>query len=95
MTEGIFSDMAAPSQGQFDENAPENISPLVAWLGSRESREISGRVFEVKGGMIGISDGWRDGPSVDKGARWEPDEVGAAVTGLLAKAQTAQKVYGS
>ncbi|MEE2674329.1 MAG: SDR family oxidoreductase [Myxococcota bacterium] len=95
MTEAIFSDMAAPEDGGFDENAPENISPLVVWLGSGESRDVSGRVFEVKGGMIGVSDGWRDGPTVDKGARWKPDEVGAAVSDILAKAQSPQKVYGS
>ncbi len=95
MTEAIFTDMAAPPEGQFDENAPENISPLVVWLGSSESREVSGRVFEVKGGMIGVSDGWRDGPTVDKGARWEPDEVGAAVADVLAKAPAPQKVYGT
>jgi NAD(P)-dependent dehydrogenase (short-subunit alcohol dehydrogenase family) len=95
MTEAVFADMAAPTDGGFDENAPENISPLVVWLGSAESREITGRVFEVKGGMIGISDGWRDGPTVDKGARWEADEVGAAVSELLQKAQTPQKVYGT
>jgi len=95
MTEGVFADMAAPSDGSFDQNAPENISPLVVWLGSAESREVTGRVFEVKGGMIGISDGWRDGPTVDKGSRWEPDEVGAAVAELLQKSQPPQKVYGT
>jgi NAD(P)-dependent dehydrogenase (short-subunit alcohol dehydrogenase family) len=95
MTEAIFSDMVAPSDGSFDENAPENISPLVVWLGSTESRDVSGRVFEVKGGSIGVSDGWRDGPVVDKQARWEPDEVGAAVADLLQKAPDAQKVYGA
>ena len=95
MTEAIFADMAAPEDGTFDENAPENISPLVVWLGSVESRDVTGRVFEVKGGMIGISDGWRDGPSVDKGARWEPDEVGAAVSDVLAKAPDSQKVFGT
>jgi len=95
MTEGVFADMAAPTDGSFDENAPENISPLVVWLGSPESRDVSGRVFEVKGGMIGVSDGWRDGPTVDKGARWEPDEVGSAVHELLKKAQAPQKVYGT
>ena len=55
MTEAIFTDMAAPQDGSFDESAPENISPLVVWLGSPESRDVTGRVFEVKGGMIGIS----------------------------------------
>jgi NAD(P)-dependent dehydrogenase (short-subunit alcohol dehydrogenase family) len=95
MTEAIFSDMAAPEGGEFDENAPENISPLVVWLGSTESRDVSGRIFEVKGGMIGVSDGWRDGPTIDKGARWEPDEVGAAVSDVLAKATAPQKVFGT
>jgi hypothetical protein len=32
---------------------------------------------------------------VDKGARWEPKEVGAAMKELLAKEVPAQKVYGS
>jgi NAD(P)-dependent dehydrogenase (short-subunit alcohol dehydrogenase family) len=95
MTETVFSDMKAPEDGRFDENAPENVSPLVVWLGSAEARDVTGRVFEVKGGKIGISDGWRDGPTLDKGARWEPDEVGGAVADLLAKIVPPQKVYGS
>ena len=95
MTEGVFADMAAPGDDSFDENAPGNISPLVVWLGSPESRNVSGRVFEVKGGMIGVSDGWRDGPTVDKGARWEPDEIGATVNDLIAKAPAPQKVFGT
>ena len=95
MTEEVFKEMmAAPAIG-FDVMAPENVSPLVVWLGSAESRDVTGRVFEVAGGRIGVADGWREGPAVDKGARWEPDEVGAAVHDLLAKAQPPQKVYGS
>jgi NAD(P)-dependent dehydrogenase (short-subunit alcohol dehydrogenase family) len=95
MTEEVFRDMmAAPASG-FDAMAPENVSPLVVWLGSAESRGVTGRVFEVAGGRISIADGWREGPAVDRGARWEPDEVGAAVHELLAKAQPPQKVYGS
>jgi hypothetical protein len=95
MTEPVFKDMAVPTDGTFDENDPANISPLVVWLGSSESRGVTGRVFEVKGGMIGISDGWRDGPTVDKGARWAPDEVGGAVQEILAKAPAPQKVFGT
>ena len=95
MTEAVFADMVAPEDGSFDENAPENVSPLVVWLGSAESRDVTGRVFEVKGGIIGTSDGWRDGPLVDKGQRWEPDEVGAAVHEVLEKSQTPQKVFGT
>ncbi len=95
MTEAIFTDMAAPEDGTFDENAPENISPLVVWLGSPESRDITGRVFEVKGGIIGTSIGYHDGPTVDKGARWEPDEVGAAVKEVIDKSPEPQKVFGT
>jgi NAD(P)-dependent dehydrogenase (short-subunit alcohol dehydrogenase family) len=95
MTEAIFTDMVAPEDGSFDENDPANVSPLVVWLGSPESREVSGRVFEVKGGLIGISDGWRDGPTYDKKAKWAPDEVGAKVAELIAAAPPPQKVYGS
>ena len=75
--------------------APENIAPLVVWLGSAESRDITGRVFEVAGGKLSVADGWRTGPTVDKGARWEPGEVGKAVRELLAQAVPPQKVYGS
>jgi len=95
MTEAIFSDMKPPEDGGFDENAPENISPLVVWLGSSESREVTGRIFEVKGGIIGTSDGYRDGPIVDKGSRWEPEEVGAAVAEVIKKSPVPQKVFGT
>ena len=95
MTEAIFTDMVKPEDGTFDENDPGNVSPLVVWLGSPESREVSGRVFEVKGGLIGISDGWRDGPTYDKKSKWAADEIGAKVAELLAEAPAPQKVYGS
>jgi NAD(P)-dependent dehydrogenase (short-subunit alcohol dehydrogenase family) len=95
MTEAVFTDMKAPEDGVFDENAPENISPLVVWLGSAESKDVTGRVFEVKGGIIGTSIGYHDGPTVDKGARWEPDEVCAAVKEVIEKSPVPQKVFGT
>ena len=96
MTEQVFAEtMAKPEAGAFDAAAPENVSPLVAWLGSAESRDVTGRVFEVQGGSIGVSDGWRDGPTRDKGARWEADEIGAVVHELIAKSVPPQKVYGT
>ena len=95
MTEAIFTDMKPPEDGTFDEAHPGNVSPLVVWLGSPESRSVTGRVFEVKGGLIGVSDGWRDGPTYDKKARWAPDEIGAKVLELVSKAVPPQKVHGS
>ncbi|WP_072686977.1 SDR family oxidoreductase [Rhodococcus marinonascens] len=86
--------MAAPEAG-FDAMAPENISPLVVWLGSAESKDVSGRVFEVEGGKITVADGWRHGPSQDKGARWDPKEIGPVVADLLSKAEAPVPVYGA
>jgi NAD(P)-dependent dehydrogenase (short-subunit alcohol dehydrogenase family) len=95
MTEEVFAEMMARPEDGFDAMDPANIAPLVVWLGSTESKDVTGQVFEVAGGRISVADGWRSGPEVDKGARWEPDEVGAAVHDLLKKATPAQKVYGT
>ncbi len=95
MTEGAFAEaMAAPESG-FDAMDPSNVSPVVAWLASEDSAEVTGRVIEVEGGKICIEEGWRHGPTVDIGRRWESSEVGAAVRDLLAKAERPEPVYGS
>jgi NAD(P)-dependent dehydrogenase (short-subunit alcohol dehydrogenase family) len=95
MTETVFADMMRQPGEGFDAMAPENVSPLVVWLGSRDSREVTGRVFEVAGGALSLADGWREGPKLDRGARWKPAEVGDGVRELLAKAVPPQKVYGT
>jgi NAD(P)-dependent dehydrogenase (short-subunit alcohol dehydrogenase family) len=95
MTETTFAEMMAKPEEGFDRMAPENVAPLVVWLGSEAAAEVTGRVFEVEAGVITVADGWRRGPSVDKGARWEPAEVGPAVVDLLAKAEPPVPVYGA
>ena len=86
--------MAAPEEG-FDAMAPENISPLVVWLGSAEAKAVTGRVFEVEGGKITVAEGWRHDPSEDKGDRWDPKEIGPVVATLLEKAEIPTPVYGA
>jgi NAD(P)-dependent dehydrogenase (short-subunit alcohol dehydrogenase family) len=95
MTEQAFAAaMARPDEG-FDAMAPANVSPLVVWLGSREAGGVTGRVFEVEGGRISLAEGWRPGPTADRGARWEPAELGAVVPGLIAEAAEPLPVYGN
>jgi NAD(P)-dependent dehydrogenase (short-subunit alcohol dehydrogenase family) len=96
MTERTFAEtMAAPENGRFDAMAPENVSPLVVWLGSAVSAGVTGRVFETEGGRITVMEGWHPGPTTDKGARWTPREAGEATLKLLAEAQAPQPVYGA
>jgi NAD(P)-dependent dehydrogenase (short-subunit alcohol dehydrogenase family) len=95
MTEQTFADaMAGPDDG-FDAMAPENVAPLVVWLGSDRSRQVTGRMFEVEGGVISLATGWRHGPRVDRGRCWLPAELDDAVKQLMAEAPPPEPVYGT
>jgi len=95
MTEVAFAaDMAAPEEG-FDAMAPENVSPLVVWLASAEATGVTGRMFEVDGGRVSLTRGWRHGQVEDKGARWEPSELGPVVARLLDAGPDPEPVYGA
>ncbi|WP_338681853.1 SDR family oxidoreductase [Streptomyces acidiscabies] len=97
MTEAVeaFADqMRAPETG-FDTMHPANVSPLVVWLASTESTEVTGRVFEVEGGVISVADGWQHGPRAERDRRWTAAEVGPAVSELLNRAPDPAPVYGS
>jgi hypothetical protein len=95
MTETVFAEMMATQEDDFDAMAPENVSPLVVWLGSSQSRDVTGQVFEVEGGKIRVAEGWAHGPQVDKGGQWDPVELGPVVADLLAKARPPVPVYGA
>jgi NAD(P)-dependent dehydrogenase (short-subunit alcohol dehydrogenase family) len=95
MTEAVFAQTMAKPESGFDPMDPANVSPLVVWLASEDSGDVTGRVFEVEAGIIGPADGWQHGPREDKGERWLPDEVGAVVRRLLEKAPTPTPVYGA
>jgi NAD(P)-dependent dehydrogenase (short-subunit alcohol dehydrogenase family) len=66
-------------EGAFDNWAPENITPLVAWLASEEC-QITGQVFNVVGGHIGWNEGWTERISLDHADRaWTEDELAKAM----------------
>jgi len=102
MTEGLEVIQSAggkktdePSSGEFDPLAPDNIAPLVVWLGSAESRRVTGRVFNVVGGLISVAEGWHAGPSVSKDSRWDPAELGEIIEDLVSKAAPNADMTGS
>jgi NAD(P)-dependent dehydrogenase (short-subunit alcohol dehydrogenase family) len=96
MTESAMPDVVkAPADGSFDAWAPDNVAPLVVWLGSAESSHITGKLFESQGGRISMCDGWRTDATIDKGARWQPEELGPIIDQLISQATPAQKVWGT
>ncbi len=93
--EAMAAQMAPPADGSFDTMDPANVSPLVVWLGSPESKDVTGRVFEVEGGKVSVTDGWQRSVARDKGSRWDPAELGPVVADILAEAPTPFPVYGA
>jgi hypothetical protein len=74
---------------------PEDVSPLVVWLGSDASSGVTGRVFEAEGGRITVVEGWRPGPTARNAIRWTPVEAGEAARKLLTQAEPPLPVYGA
>ncbi len=94
MTEGAFAAMMAKPEAGFDAMDPANVSPLVVWLGSAAC-DVTGKMFEIAGGEVTLADGWQRGPTHDKGARYEPAELGAIVGRLVGAAPPPVPVYGA
>ncbi|ALS32316.1 hypothetical protein PTRA_a1044 [Pseudoalteromonas translucida KMM 520] len=96
MTESAMPDLVKkPEDDSFDAWAPENVAPLVVWLGSEASTAVTGQIFETQGGRISLCDGWRTGPTIDKGARLNVNEIAGVIEQLNAQAVAPQKVWGS
>jgi NAD(P)-dependent dehydrogenase (short-subunit alcohol dehydrogenase family) len=96
MTAQLFSDMMEDvPEGSFDAMAPDNVAPLVAWLAGPDSADVTGRVFEVYGGTIGIANGWTRGPHFTQEHRFTAEEVGPTVHELLLAAPAAVPPLGT
>jgi NAD(P)-dependent dehydrogenase (short-subunit alcohol dehydrogenase family) len=89
MTENLGGPRGDQPEGQeaWSPRDPDNIAPIVVWLGSEQSEGITGRVFHSSGGRLGISEGWKPGPMKDKEGRWDPAELGPVVAELIEKAE--------
>lgn len=77
-----LSDRIGQEEG-FDKWAPENVSPLVAWLASPECA-LSGEVFGIVGGRIARQQCWTEQELFEIDRRWTVDELPAALGHLPA-----------
>ncbi len=93
MTENLG--MTKPEDdAQFDALDPANISPLVVWLGSPESKDVTSQVFLVAGDRIGVAEGWHRGPTAEnEGLRWDPNTLGKVVPDLVTQARKSAGMF--
>jgi NAD(P)-dependent dehydrogenase (short-subunit alcohol dehydrogenase family) len=75
-----LGEIVAKVEGSFDRWAPENVTPLVAWLACDEC-DITGQAFSIIGGHIGWNKGWHEEISLDHADRaWREDEFAKALS---------------
>jgi NAD(P)-dependent dehydrogenase (short-subunit alcohol dehydrogenase family) len=85
--------MGSADEEARDAMSPRWIAPVVTWLASEQSSEVTGRVIEASGQVLAIAEGWHRGPSarpVD-----DPVAAGEVIRSLLADARPPADMSGS
>ena len=91
MTEGLG--MGNAPEEIKEQMSPAHIAPVVCWLASPGAAHVTGRVFDVSGRMLSVSEGWHRGPSLEN----PPDdlaELGPKVSELVAQARPNANMQG-
>ncbi len=91
MTEGLG--MGQAPEEIKEQMSPAHIAPIVTWLASPLSKDVSGRVFDVTGRMISVSEGWHRGPSLENPPD-DVEELGPKVLELVAQARPNANMQG-
>ena len=80
----LTEDLTLPDE-MLDRFQPRWVAPLVVWLASPRSSDITGQVFESSGVVFGVAEGWRRGPSTTD-VPATPEEAEALARKFLADA---------
>jgi NAD(P)-dependent dehydrogenase (short-subunit alcohol dehydrogenase family) len=90
MTENLG--MAQAPEAMKEKLSPRWIAPIVTWLASRESSEVTGRVFDVTGMALSVSEGWHRGPTAEPVD--DPEKLGPLVLDLVSQARPNADMQG-
>ncbi len=83
MTAGLVG-MDNLTDEQKEGMSPRWQAVTATWLCSEEANNVTGRLFDVRGSMIGISEGWTLGPSGTQPD--DPQDLGPLMAELMSKA---------
>jgi hypothetical protein len=81
MTEGLRQ-LTAEERARRD---PRWVPPLVTWLASEDSQDVTARVFQVGNGIVSVLEGWRRGPTIEQVD--DPLKLGPLVRQMIAGAR--------
>ena len=84
-----FNEMTDEQIGGLD---PRWIANVATWLASPESASITGRVFDVMGTRVGVSEGWVLGPQGQQPD--EPQELGDLMRTICNDARLNSNMFG-
>ena len=73
--------------------SPRYIAPIVVWLASGESKDVTGRIFDVSGRALSVSEGWHRGPTIDLPGD-DPAKLGDDITRIVADARPNANMMG-
>jgi NAD(P)-dependent dehydrogenase (short-subunit alcohol dehydrogenase family) len=86
----MTEDLGLPDE-MLDRWGPEWVAPVVTWLASPQSADVTGQVIESSGQILGIAEGWHRGPHVTEPPT-DPNEVGPLLRDLLGQARPRTKM---
>ncbi|MGK2949352.1 MAG: SDR family oxidoreductase [Acidimicrobiales bacterium] len=91
MTEGLG--MGNAPEEIKEQMSPAHIAPIVCWLASPDSAQVTGRVFDVTGRALSVSEGWHRGPTLENPTD-DVEELGPKVMELVAQARPNANMQG-
>lgn len=81
------------SPEEIDSRDPRWIAPVITWLASAESNEVTGRVFEAGGGVLAALEGWHRGPCAQPID--DPQQIGPVLADLARRARRNADMKGN
>ena len=89
----MTAELRERTQEQLEASNPRWIAPIVVWLASKESSQVTGRVIDAGGGYFGIMNGWEPGLSVEPVA--DPRAAGKLLVDMDSRARRNMAMNGT